>query len=139
MIRSTTIASFVLCAALGFGLFKVKYDVQSLEEQLVHVNKQVAADQEAIHVLKAEWSFLTQPARLADLAQRHSPLKPLTAAQLGSFDTLPLKADEPAVARADDVPIENVLRAMHVSEVKLASAGTARTPGIAAAKPRTTP
>jgi len=140
MIRQPTLVAFALCTVLGVGLFQVKYDVQSLEEQLVKIDRQAAVDQEAIHVLKAEWSFLTQPARLADLSERHLPLHPLTSNQIGDFDQLALKADHPAgpqiaSAQDKDVPVESVLQAMQLADYKPAT--IPRAPGIAAAKPRT--
>jgi len=115
MMRSSTFLAFILVCGLGFGLFKVKYEVQSLEEELAKINRQVATDQDAIHVLKAEWSYLTQPVRIGDMAARHLALQPVTAAQMGSFDQLPLKSDRPVEAEGGDVKIEAVLKAMQVA------------------------
>jgi hypothetical protein len=49
------------------------------------------------------------------MAGRHLALAPVTAAQMGSFDQLPLKADRPAEAEGGDVKIEAVLKAMQVA------------------------
>lgn len=116
MMRTGTLAALALCLALGFGLFKVKYEVQALDSDLRAINRQIAADQARIHELNVSWSYLTQPARLKELSQHHLKLQPLTASQFGSFDTLPLKDDAPAPAPdATDVPIEAVLQAMQVA------------------------
>lgn len=138
MIRQPTIVAFGLAAFLGFSLFMVKYDVQAKEEQLVKINRQIAIDQEAIHVLKAEWSFLTQPARLAELSERHLPLHPLTSNQIGDFDQLALKADRPdaATPAEKDVPVESVLQAMQLAAYN-PGADTVQPAKVAAAKPRT--
>jgi hypothetical protein len=72
--------------------------VQDLEEQLVKINRSIVADRDAIHVLKAEWSYLNQPTRLAELSHRHLQLQPIGTAQLGSLDALPMKAGAPLVA-----------------------------------------
>jgi hypothetical protein len=137
MIRQPTLVALALCMTLGFTLFQVKYDVQSLEDQLIRIDRQAATDQEAIHVLKAEWSFLTKPARLAELSDRHLPLHPLTASQIGDFDQLALRTDRPAVpqiAAADrDPPVESVLQAMQLAAYKPVPAVM---PGNAAVKPR---
>jgi hypothetical protein len=110
---------------LGIALFETKYAVQRLEDDVLRVDKQIAMDREQIHVLNAEWSYLTQPARLGDLASRHLKLQPLTAAQLGSFDTLPLKGDDPATSASDrDVPIADVLKAMQIASTPAAAAPT---------------
>ncbi|HLY56138.1 MAG TPA: hypothetical protein VKS60_11310 [Stellaceae bacterium] len=101
---------------LGFALYETKYAVQRLEDDRVKIDRQIALDRDQIHVLNAEWSFLTQPDRLGRLAGKFLSLQPLTAAQLGAFDTLPLKGDDPAVAANDrDVPISEVLKAMQIA------------------------
>jgi hypothetical protein len=91
MIRTTTLVTFALAACLGAGLFKVKYAVQGEEQKLVSIQQQISDDQGAIHVLDAEWSAETQPQQLGEMAERHLALAPITAAQLGTFDTLPMR------------------------------------------------
>jgi len=95
MIRQPTIVAFGLAAFLGFSLFMVKYDVQAKEEQLVKIDRQIAIDQEAIHVLKAEWSFLNDPARLREQAERLLAMHPVRLKQLVTYDRIPL-ADTPS-------------------------------------------
>lgn len=143
MMNQPTLLSLALCMGLGVSLFLVKYDVQSLEEQTLKIDRQAAADQESIHVLNAEWSFLIQPTRLAELSERHLSLHPLTAKQIGDFDQLALRADRPAalqIAAADtDVPVESVLHAMQIAAYRPVAQTPSRAPRIAEAKPRTTP
>ncbi len=116
MMRTSTITLIALPALLGVALFNVTYAVQSLEQDRFRIEHQMGIDREQIHVLNAEWSYLTQPVHLGDMASRHLTLQPLTSAQLGAFDTLPLKGDDPATAKADkDVPIADVLKAMQVA------------------------
>ena len=91
MIRLGTALWLVLVAFVGFGMFKVKYEVMDLEDALARANRAILADQDAIHVLKAEWAFLSQPSRLADLSRRHLDLVPLGASQLGQIATIPLR------------------------------------------------
>lgn len=94
MIRIGTIVWFVVLAMLGVGLFQVKYAVQSKERELRKVNRQIAADHEAMRVLEAEWSYLNDPVRLADLTRRHTDLAPVMAGQIATFDSLaPRPAD----------------------------------------------
>ena len=89
MIRIGTIVWFVVLALLGVGLFQVKYAVQSKERELKKVNRQIAADREAMRVLEAEWSYLNDPVRLADLTRRHTDLAPVMASQIATFEALP--------------------------------------------------
>ena len=99
MIRLTTLIWLALASLAGIGLFQVKYRVQSLEKDLGQINRQILSDQEAIHVLGAEWSLLNEPARIADMSRRHLELTPFSAAQLARFADLPARAP-----RAPDTP-----------------------------------
>ena len=85
MIRIGTIVWFVVLAMLGVGLFQVKYAVQSKERELRTVNRQIIADREAMRVLEAEWSYLNDPVRLADLTRRHTDLAPVMASQIATL------------------------------------------------------
>jgi cell division protein FtsL len=118
LIRTSTLFSLIIVACLGFALFKVKYEVQALEDDLGRINRQINADNEAIHVLKAEWSYLSQPTRVGELARRHLPLAPLTAAQLGSLDTLPLRIDPPQNTAVATPAVPTGTRQPHVIAVK---------------------
>ncbi|MBT7943062.1 MAG: energy transducer TonB, partial [Alphaproteobacteria bacterium] len=71
MIRPAMILISLLAMSLSLTLFVVKYQVQDLEGELVAYNRSITDDRQAIHVLKAEWSHLNQPARLRDLAERY--------------------------------------------------------------------
>ena len=95
MIRHTVVW-LILVVLAGSGLFVVKHEVQDLEERLARYDQAIATDREAIHVLRAEWAYLTQPDRLSKLAQRHLGLKPPTAGQIvESLDKLPPPKDAP--------------------------------------------
>jgi hypothetical protein len=100
MIRLGTALWLVLVAFVGFGMFKVKYEVMDLEDALARTNRAIVADQDSIHVLKAEWAFLSQPSRLAELSKRHLDLVPLGAAQLGQVSAIPLRASAVPLAVA---------------------------------------
>ncbi|MFO1189122.1 MAG: hypothetical protein U1E97_05935 [Alphaproteobacteria bacterium] len=89
MIRRATVLSFALALGAGTALFVVKHEVQKLEEDLGRITRATLADQEAVHVLKAEWSYLNEPSRLQRLAEKHLDLKPVTAQRLVDLDSLP--------------------------------------------------
>jgi hypothetical protein len=91
MIRLSTILWLILVSAAGFGMFEVKYAVMDLEDTLAKTNRSIVADQDAIHVLKAEWSYLSQPSRLDELSRRFLDLAPMRTAQLGQLDSLPMR------------------------------------------------
>jgi cell division protein FtsL len=93
MTRLGIVFWLVLVAAAGFTTFKVKYAVQDIEDQLNRVRKQTIADQQEIRVLTAEWTYLNQPERLAEMNRRFLALAPVTARQLqSSIADIPFRA-----------------------------------------------
>jgi cell division protein FtsL len=91
MMRVGTILTLSLAVAAGIGLFYAKHRVQALEAELSGLQQQILRDREAIHVLKAEWSFLNDPDRLAELARRHLEMAPVSGSQLATIDDVPEK------------------------------------------------
>lgn len=89
MIRPSTIFWICMAGCVGYGLYQLKHQVQALEDDLFRANRAILAEQEAIHVLHAEWSYMNQPARLQALASRHLDLQPTKPGQLGSLASLP--------------------------------------------------
>jgi hypothetical protein len=100
MIRFSTLLWLTLVAAVSFAMFEVKYAVMDLEDQLAKVNRSIVADDDAIHVLKAEWSYLAQPSRLDDLSRRFLTLSPIGTKQLATIDSIPMRPVPPAIADA---------------------------------------
>ena len=95
MRRSLTLAALALLAATASALYLIEHEVQGLERRLARLNGELLASQQAIQVLKAEWSYLNQPERLQELATRHADrlrLAPLEPAQVvESFAGLPAR------------------------------------------------
>ena len=95
MMRSTLLW-LGLTVASASGLYLVKQEVLGLEEKLIALDDKIAKDREAIHVLRAEWAYLTQPDRLSQLAARHLGLKPPVAGQIAdTVERLPPPRDPP--------------------------------------------
>ena len=75
-----------------FTTFKVKHAVQDIEEALNRVRKHTIAEQQEARVLAAEWTYLTQPERLAELNRRFLQLAPVATKQLQPrIEDLPLR------------------------------------------------
>lgn len=73
----------VACVAL----FNITFKVEQLQDELNSLNKQILQEQKAVHVLQAEWGYLTRPERIETLAQRLLPdLQPPTALQVGTIE-----------------------------------------------------
>ncbi len=94
MMRLSTLFWIGLGIALIFGVFHLKREVHSLEEELTRLSRDILAEQEAIQVLQAEWSYLNRPARLRELAQRHLDLGPMKPTQIGRLADLPARPAE---------------------------------------------
>jgi hypothetical protein len=102
MIGRYTLMWVGLAAGVAAGLFQVKYEVQALEARLDRINRAILADQQAIHVLKAEWSLLNQPSELRKRALDTLALKPVAAAQIGAIADLPRRAEGNMLAAAPE-------------------------------------
>lgn len=89
MIGRTTLLWLALASLVMFGLFHVKYQVAALEEDLTRLNAATLREQNQIHVLEAEWSYLNRPSRLEELSERYLQLKPMQPTQLTSIAALP--------------------------------------------------
>jgi cell division protein FtsL len=104
IIRPVTVVSVLGACAVGLGLYLVAYEVGGLKDELSTVNREIAAEREAIHVLNAEWSLLNDPARLRRLAERYLGLEPVDAKQIQTFDALPYRPVIDAAADASPAP-----------------------------------
>lgn len=82
MMRRLVLITVALSAVVSFGLYRLSYQVQHLERELATLNDQLLAEQEAIQVLRAEWSFLNRPEVLQTLAARHLDLQPIAPGQI---------------------------------------------------------
>ena len=90
-----------------YMLFHFKFEVQTLEKDLKGLNAQIYANQQAIHVLKAEWSHLNDPDRLSDLNGRYLQLQSVDPKQLARLQDIPARVAAPSgpdVAALDTLP-----------------------------------
>lgn len=80
--RPLVVISIAAFVAAMLAMFLVKHEVRGLERELALLELDRQRHVEAIRVLRSEWSYLTRPARIADLARRHLPLQPVQATQI---------------------------------------------------------
>lgn len=83
--RRSTLLFVALTVVIGLGLFQLKYQVMTLEQQYRHTRHSIKESDEAIHILKAEWTHLNEPGRLQALSVRYLNIEPIKASQLISF------------------------------------------------------
>lgn len=88
--KSMALLVWLAAAALAaFGLFHIKHEVSAIEDELSQVQRSIMGRREATHILKAEWSYLNQPSRIAELSQRHLDLAPLGPEKVLRITDLP--------------------------------------------------
>ena len=98
MIHLLVIAALVFAAAY---VYRIKMDSTSRTERVLRLHAEIREQRDAIAVLHAEWARLDAPLRLQGLAERHLPLKPISATQYDSLKNLPerppnfVKPDDP--------------------------------------------
>jgi hypothetical protein len=158
MIRLSTLFWLATVAITGFTMFAVKYEVQSLADQLARTSKQADDAEWDLRALAAEWAFLNRPDTLAELNQRLLSLVPIQTKQLRtSLADIPMRPvappapPEPAVADAAGaamatppaqaaiplLPAPAVTAAAEPPAVSPVAAALGPTPGAAAAQPAT--
>ena len=87
MLRILTVCVFAVTLGVAGVLYKIKYDTRSLQREMVLLRQQIAAERQQLAVLKAEWSYLTHPSRLARYATSFG-LVSLAPKQIISFRDL---------------------------------------------------
>lgn len=97
MFRTTDIVLIAVMIGAAAVTYRIK---QNAESELEHINKiktQIRLEHDAINLLKADWSLLSQPRRLQKLVDLYQPqlnLQPTTAQQIVTLDQLPMRPVE---------------------------------------------
>lgn len=113
LLRHTTFLSMLLAIGLGLSVFIVKNKVNKLEQDLLVLERGVDGDQQAIHVLKAEWSHLNDPKRLRRLAEKHLGLVPVENEQVIAASSIEISIPNRVIKFSPDMitPISESLNA----------------------------
>ncbi len=93
MSRTLSFIALLLLAVVSFGLYRLSYEVQRMEDELIELNRALARERETIGVLQAEWSYLSRPEYLQDKAERLLEMKPATARNIIRIEDLPWRQD----------------------------------------------
>lgn len=78
-------------AALTYGS---KHDIEDASAAVAQMRLDLAQEKDALSLLKAEWSVLTQPSRLQELVATHGAelgLEPFTPDRLVAVGDIPLR------------------------------------------------
>lgn len=98
MTRWLQILSVIAAAGAAVFVFQIKFQAEHVAERVTDLQRQVDEGNEAISMLRAEWSYLIQPARVQELATRHAEalkLVPLDPTQITTLDKLPFRQAGP--------------------------------------------
>ncbi len=128
MTRVAGLLFFLTAAGAALFLFHIKQEVRELEEELGIAHRNILRHQEAIQVLRTEWSYLNRPARIAELVERHLDMQPLVARQFVGFEEIPYPsagAILPAPAQAGTQPTPTLTAPTLTATTQTAAAGRA--------------
>lgn len=104
MSRTVSAIAMLLVCLVAYALYQLSYEVQRLEDELIELNRGLGRERETIGVLQAEWSYLTRPEYLQDMAQRLLEMKPATAKQIVQIESLPWRQERVAPQVATPAP-----------------------------------
>jgi len=93
MTRAVTIIGLIMTILIGTGTYWVSHQVERLEKRYAEIQSDILAEQESIHVLQAEWSYLNNPERIERLSQQYLSLTQIEVLQMASINDLPEDAD----------------------------------------------
>lgn len=75
--------------------YNMKHKAEVAAEHVARLQANIAKEKDAITLLKAEWSVLTQPGRLQEVVQAyadHFQLVPFSPQQIARIEDIPLRA-----------------------------------------------
>lgn len=93
--RTLNFALVLITGLICLGTYRVAEDARIARAQLVATEHQIKREHQALVVLGAEWAALTQPQRIAALAQRHLDLNDQPVMELSSLTLLPRRGEAP--------------------------------------------
>ncbi len=95
MFRTSDIIMLTVIVASAAFTYKVKHEAEDRLSEIRKIEAQIRFEEDTIDVLKADWSLLTQPARLDKLAKVYEGelgLKTTEAKQIVRLSELPERA-----------------------------------------------
>jgi cell division protein FtsL len=91
MLRVFHVLSLLVLVAAAVAVYKVKYEATYEAQRVAKLRADIRVERERLATLKAEWTRLTAPQRIQDLASRHLGMKPMEVARIGDLLNLPEK------------------------------------------------
>ncbi|MDB5539108.1 MAG: hypothetical protein JWQ89_835 [Devosia sp.] len=98
-------AIMVCTSVVGLvGVYALKYSVEDIATAKVSLERKIDRQEGELSLLKADWSYLNQPAHVAPIVARHQEalaLVPTSQEQFGRMDNLPMRPAAPDPAALD--------------------------------------
>lgn len=91
IVNVVLLVAVIVVAVITYGM---KHQAEIAAEKVAKLNRQIASEKQSSALLKAEWSMLTQPARLQTVVERyadHFKLAPFSADQLATIEEIEIK------------------------------------------------
>jgi cell division protein FtsL len=115
MLRFLNACLVISVLASAFMLYSLEHATRRTEREIKKIQSGMASERENIKLLTAEWSNLTRPERLQQLAEEYLDLKKVTADQfIAERDIAARVPSEPQVQleKTGKDPIGDILKAM---------------------------
>jgi cell division protein FtsL len=125
MIRASSVLFwFGLVIVTSLALYRTSDQVHALNLQLRDINTSIDSERQGIHVLKAEWVYLANPARVETAAKKHLALRPTTASQVVSLkslaEALPTRTEAMGSVSVNATPLATVKTSLALPPVPIA-------------------
>ena len=90
-INAVFLGAMIAGAVVTYGL---KHQAEVAAEDVAHLQAAIASEKNQIRTLNAEWSLLTQPARLEAVVREHADyfrLQPFSPDQVAAINDIPMR------------------------------------------------
>jgi hypothetical protein len=88
------------------GVYALKYSVEDIASDKAAIERKIDRQKGELSLLRADWSYLNQPAHVAPIVARHQAalnLVPIKQEQFGLMGSLPMRPAAPDTAALDDL------------------------------------
>ena len=92
MIRLLNVLACLALLGSAVYAYSIKYQTLYRAEQIAKMKREIAAARDTIGMQRADWAFLTRPARLQPLADKYLDLQQTTVGQIATLAALPERA-----------------------------------------------
>ena len=106
MLRPVDLVMIGLLLGGAAFTFKVKQDSEAAIDRVAELERAIEAEKDAIDVLEADWSLLTDPKRIARLVEQYNeqlPISPPSPESIGTVADIPPRPAAPLSPRTTTI------------------------------------